>query len=435
MPSMIVALEELEPGHILDEDILNAQGVALLSRNTVLDPRTIQIIRDREFAREIRIRIAGDEIPVLHECMSSVLQKKEATLKSREQVGRFLEMARNVEALDARNVEQLSRDIRPIIRDIFQGESPVFDTLNCLSQHDDYTHQHSWMVMILALSILRACWERNILPPDSQARNDLALGAVLHDIGKTHIPLEILNKPGRLTQREWERIREHPDEGYGMVRVTENLSPLTKAIVAHHHQYLDGSGYGPAERSPLSGEEIPDLVRLVTVADVYDALVSERPYRLGYLPFHALRFLAAGAGSRFDRRFVHVLSRIVLDFPTGSVLLFPEGLIGYVRQASLKQRRNPEVVIVGTFSRASAPKVGKSFRLQNPGIGMPGLTDLVMGAASLECLALKMAGQFSTTGPEEIVGPPEGRTLLSLPDWEETFATHLGFLINAGPRP
>lgn len=426
MPSMIVSVEGLEAGQILDEDILNAHGVALLSRNTVLDTKTIELIKNRDFVRQVRIRVPGDEIPVLHEFEGAFVHSANA-LNARARIGQFLDMARWLESLAPGHIDSLMKDVQPVISDIFDGPPPIFDRIRELSEHDDYTHQHSWMVMIMALAMLRACWDRGILSPDWQARTDLGLGAALHDLGKARIPLEILNKPGKLNLREWETIRAHPEVGYKMVCDTENVPPLARAIVAHHHQHLDGSGYGP-ENIVLSGENIPNLVRITTVADVYDALVSERPYRLGYLPFHALKFLEAHAGSRFDDRFVHVLSRIVIDFPLGSILLFPQGIIASVKQADLKEKQNPLISIVGTLSRHSASLVGKTYRLQEPETGTPGMKDLVMGAASLECLSLKIQREMEQQGLEQFLGSADERTLVSLSDWEGPFEEHLRFI-------
>lgn len=434
MSTMIVTVNDLEPGQIVAEDILNPSGLPLVNRNSVLDAQTIRLIREKDYVELVRIRPAEEKLPPLHEIGATGLDNG-ICRHARENVGRFLRLAAGIEHLESNHVEQISDEIEPVIRNIIDGESPVFDSLRTLSDHDDYTHQHSWMVMIMSLSILRGAWDRGILRPDGQAHMDLGLGGILHDIGKTHIPLDVLNKPGRLNRTEWETIRDHPAIGYSMVRNTGNLMPLAKAIVAHHHQCLDGTGYGLKERSPLTGNEIPDLVRITSVADVYDALVSERPYRMGYLPHLALKFLDNNTRTKFDERFVHILKRIVIDFPKGSMLLFPEGIIGCVRNVSLQEKTNPEILVVGVLSRKSAHHLGRSFRLQDSGGGMPGLNDLLLGAASFPNLALKLKRTKQPDELNELVPPTEERTLVSLCEWEEHFEQHLKFLISAETEP
>lgn len=429
MSTMIVTIDDLEPGQIVAEDILNPSGLPLVNRNTVLDARTIQLIREKDYIEFVQVRPAEDEPLQLHDIGAKRLDSR-VCREARDKVGRFLRLASSTDCLESRHVEQLSQDIKPVVTNIIDGESPIFDSLQTLSDHDDYTHQHSWMVMIMSLSILRGAWDRGILQPDGQAHMDLGLGAVLHDIGKTHIPLEVLGKPGKLNRTEWDTIRDHPAIGYSMVRGTESLLPLAKAVVAHHHQCLDGTGYGLKDRSPLAGDEIPDLVRITTVADVYDALVSERPYRMGYLPYLALKFLESNIGTKFDQRFVHILKRIVVDFPKGSMLLFPEGIIGCVKDATIQQKANPEILVVGVLSRKSACHLGKSFRLQDSESGMPELKDLLMGAASFPNLALKLKRTGQRDELNDLVPPVEERTLVSLSDWEEHLEEHLKFLFS-----
>ncbi|HXG44877.1 MAG TPA: HD domain-containing phosphohydrolase [Gemmatimonadales bacterium] len=120
-------------------------------------------------------------------------------------------------------------------------------------------------------------------------------GSLVHDIGKIGVPSSILNKPDRLTDEEWDLMRQHPTIGariLGPIAAFRDIIP----IVLHHHERFDGTGY-PAR---LAGEAIPYLARVLTVADVYDALTSERPYRRGWTPLGARDFIVAHAGTHFD---------------------------------------------------------------------------------------------------------------------------------------
>lgn len=430
MSSIIVNVNDLKPGQILAEDILNSLGQPLICRGTPLTDRMIRVVGERDYARFVRIRLYDDEEGDLRDCWDLQSGGVPASMVRRvkQNVGEVLKIASVTNSLTSAQVEKLSSDISPVIRQLFEGRSPVFDDLCVLSDHDDYTHKHSWTVMLLSLAVLRGAWERGLVFPDPQFRLDMGLGAVLHDLGKTHIPLNVLNKPGKLTRQEWDLIKSHPEEGYGMIRDNEVLMPLAKAIVAHHHQYLDGSGYGAGKRSPLSGEDIPHVVRIATVVDVYDALVSERPYRLAYLPFQALRFLEANCGTKFDGAYIQILRKTVMDFPQGCVLLFSRGVLGCVTRNFERDKENPEITILGILAKGLEKLLGRSYRLQEPGVDFPGEKDIVIGAASLESLGEKIRREALGKGLAKLIAPWPDRRLICRPEWEELFDKHLGFL-------
>jgi len=136
----------------------------------------------------------------------------------------------------------------------------------------------------------------------------LLRGGLLHDIGKIGISPLILDKPGRLEPGELQRIREHPALG---ARILEPLAAFADAIpvVRHHHEWWDGAGYPDG----LRGEAIPHLARLLAVADVYDALVSDRPYRPGWPQAQALKTIEDGSGSQFDPAMVRIFMAVLAE--------------------------------------------------------------------------------------------------------------------------
>lgn len=126
-------------------------------------------------------------------------------------------------------------------------------------------------------------------------RNNLALLAVLHDIGKVGIPLELLNKPGKLTDEEWAVIRSHVQKGYQIAKSSQELSGIADMIL-HHHERWDGKGYPDG----LVGEQIPMLSRVISVIDSYDAMINDRAYRKGLPEKQAREELIRGSGTQFD---------------------------------------------------------------------------------------------------------------------------------------
>jgi putative nucleotidyltransferase with HDIG domain len=147
-------------------------------------------------------------------------------------------------------------------------ESKVRDWLNVVAGFDDVTHRHC-----LAVAGLAAAFARSLGLNDADAHH-LTKGALLHDIGKARIPLAILNKPAPLTPAERVEMDRHPAIGHAML-LDGGYEAGTLAVVRSHHEYLDGSGYPDG----LRGAEIPDLVRLITICDIFAALIEARPYK------------------------------------------------------------------------------------------------------------------------------------------------------------
>ena len=130
--------------------------------------------------------------------------------------------------------------------------------------------------------------------------------AVLHDIGKIHIPSSILCKPGKLNKHEWEIMRRHPEIGAEMLSGIPGLERVRAAVLAHHERF-DGRGY-PAG---LAGDEIPAEARLISVVDAYDAMTNDRPYRKALSHEEAIAELEAGAGSQFDPFVVEAVKAVL----------------------------------------------------------------------------------------------------------------------------
>jgi putative nucleotidyltransferase with HDIG domain len=174
---------------------------------------------------------------------------------------------------------------------------------------DSYTENHSYRVSVYAAKIATAL----DLPPDRV--EDVRAAALLHDIGKLDVSRELLYKAARLTKEEFEQMQEHVSKGVAMLEPVGGSLRRVIPIVLAHHDKFDGSGYHPAR-----GEEIPIEARIISVADVYDSLTSDRPYRKAMSPFDAKEIIVKGAGTDFDPQvvvaFTEALRRGELEVPT-----------------------------------------------------------------------------------------------------------------------
>ncbi|WP_372016699.1 HD-GYP domain-containing protein [Pseudoxanthomonas sp. 10H] len=178
-----------------------------------------------------------------------------------------------------------------------------------LKTADDYTYMHSVAVSALMVALGRQ------LGLDEDDCREAAMGGLLHDLGKACMPVDILNKPGRLTDEEFEVMRSHPAEGERLLRASglENASVLH--MVRHHHEKFDGGGYP----SRLAADATPLLTRMSAVCDVYDAITSNRPYKEGWDPGESLRRMASWKG-HFDPAVLKAFVASVGIYPIGTLV-------------------------------------------------------------------------------------------------------------------
>ena len=205
-----------------------------------------------------------------------------------------------------------------------------------LKSYDDYLYFHSLSVAVVSIAI----GTEMKLPPEQLRK--LGLAALLHDIGKTNISKEIINKPGTLTSAEFEEIKKHPKLGAEHLRESVLIDDDIILAVECHHERWDGSGY-PYK---LSGKVIPLFARIIAVADVYDALTSNRPYREPNQPNDAFEYIIGSAHVYFDGAVVDAFLRKIEPYPIGSVVRLSNGEVGIVINTFDELPLRPTVKII-----------------------------------------------------------------------------------------
>ncbi len=176
--------------------------------------------------------------------------------------------------------------------------------ISCINVKDQYTRQHSERVAEYAFLMAKRITANNNI--DNLAPELLWIAGMLHDLGKIEIPREVLVKTGPLTSGEWELMRKHPELALNMLEVV-NASDRLIPIIKYHHERYDGSGYPDG----LQGEEIPPGARILTIADAYDAMCTDRPYRPALSHTRAVEELKNIAGTHFDPDFVDIFINVI----------------------------------------------------------------------------------------------------------------------------
>lgn len=271
---------------------------------------------------------------------------------SRQAVASMFEEARMGRAIDAQGARELVEQIA----DSVSRNPGALISLARLKTADDYTYMHS--VAVCALMIALA---RQLGFAEQQARVAGTAG-LLHDLGKAVMPLEILNKPGKLTDDEFAIIRSHPEEGYRMLREGGVADQVALDVVLHHHEKVDGSGY-PRR---LKGDEISLVARMGAVCDVYDAITSNRPYKAGWDPAESLRRMAEWSTGHFDSNVFQAFVKSIGIYPIGSLVLLSCGRLGVVVEQGDKSLLSPRVKVFFS-TRSSARILPAVVDLEQPG--------------------------------------------------------------------
>ncbi len=218
-----------------------------------------------------------------------------------------------------------------------------------LKSVDEYTYMHSVAVCAMMTALAKQ------LQLNETEIHLAGMAGLLHDLGKAFIPMEILNKPDRLTDDEFYIIKSHPMSGYEMLIAKENeVDKKVLAVCLHHHEKIDGSGY-PAG---LKKDEIDLFAKMGAVCDVYDAITSNRPYKEGWDPAISIHKMASWDG-HFDPHLFQAFVKTIGIYPIGSLVSLKSGKLGIVTEQSAQSLLKPIVKVFYSidFKKAIAPQL------------------------------------------------------------------------------
>lgn len=218
-----------------------------------------------------------------------------------------------------KKIDLLKKQVENIIDELISNKHLMVNMID-LKIFDDYTYFHSVNVAILSVVLGVA------LNLNRKALCELGLGALLHDIGKVFIIKELLNKPDKLTTEEFETIKSHPFLGYEYIKKEFNIPIKSYIAIMDHHEKYNGEGYPNGKAL----NKISLYGQIISVADVYDALVSNRPYRDALVPSEAMEYIMGGSGTLFDPELVNLFTRKVSPYPIGTCVNLSNNEIGIV---------------------------------------------------------------------------------------------------------
>lgn len=210
---------------------------------------------------------------------------------------------------------------------------------------DNYTYQHSVNVAVLSLAIGIQ------LKLNKSDLYNLCMGALMHDVGKVFVPKEIIQKNDTLTYKEFEIVKEHSKAGYDYLKDSPDISVPSRIIALQHHERENGQGYPEGRK----GTDINKLSKIVAVADVYDALTSDRPQRRALSPNESLEYIMGAGGSLFDYEVVRAFSLVAIPYPEGTLIKLSNGDIAVVQELNLNYPLRPKVKVVKSVDFSSKP--------------------------------------------------------------------------------
>ncbi|WP_313950333.1 HD-GYP domain-containing protein [Accumulibacter sp.] len=251
--------------------------------------------------------------------------------KSKQAVTLMFEEARMGKAVDADGARRLVAEIS----DSVSRNAGALISLARLKTADDYTYMHSVAVGALMIALARQ------LGLDEQQTRSAGIAGLLHDLGKAAMPIDVLNKPGKLTDAEFATIKTHPAEGHRMLLQGSGSDEMALDVVLHHHEKTDGSGYPKG----LLDREISLFAKMGAVCDVYDAITSNRPYKAGWDPAESLRKMAEWSKGHFDPVVFQAFVKSIGIYPIGSLVLLSCGRLGVVTEQSEKSLLSPQVKV------------------------------------------------------------------------------------------
>lgn len=340
----LISIDAARPGMKVGRAIWNEVGHALLQKNVLLTDSIISRLKQMN----IQYIYIEDEISKGIEIKETVPIEKRK--KAINQIANTFQQVRGLDTHNASYVlDKQSKVIGNVIDDLLDSILNSNELLTVLSDtfmYDESLFQHSFNVALYSLATARE------LGYSVEDLRTIGIGAILHDVGKMIVPQNILQKQDQLTDEEFNIMKRHTRYGFDMLRNLHTVSLLVAHCAFQHHERLDGSGYPRG----LVECEIHPYAKIIAVADVFDAVTSDRVYREKMLPSQGIAIIESGSGTLFDERIVKAFKRSVVHYQNGTVVYLSDGRRGIVVKQNVNNSVSPWVRIFahnGTLLRST----------------------------------------------------------------------------------
>lgn len=353
-----IYINKAQPGMVLLEDVIDSHGNFLLEKGTVLDENKINRLM-KLGVRRIFVDGKEESSPPVN-CnenkttyglesltyqeslansefiLNDIAEKGEFTTEnlalSKQVINHLVEdiMENRVVLENKENIYHLNNIIDNLVE-----QDVLMHDVEMIRNHDEYTFVHSVNVSAMAVIIGLA------FDYDVNELKKLGLAALLHDIGKIKVDSALINKPGKLTAEEKLIMNKHSQYTYELLRERSEIDEAVALAAYQHHEKFDGTGYPQG----LKGEEIVPFARIIAVADVYDALVTDRSYRKSMMSYVAAEIIQASCYTHFDPVVVKAFMQNIIIYPVGSMVELSTGEKGIVCRINPSMPARPVVIV------------------------------------------------------------------------------------------
>lgn len=323
-----VPINCIKDGMILGKGLPGVNGLMLLNEGAVIHSSYIDKLRELGYVGVYVEDDLSSDIEVSDVISKTVRLKTIGTIKN------TLIAVQNGKEPSENCINSLQTLMNDIVESILSNKDVMINLID-LKVFDDYTYYHSVNVGVLAITIGVA------LNLSKEELYNLGLAAVLHDIGKVFISKDILNKPCKLTPKEFDVVKSHPQMGFDYLKKASLPLSSCKAVLQHHERF-NGEGYPMG----IKGEKISLFSRIIAIADVCDALASNRTYRKALMPSDIVEYIMSEYGLLFDPDLVDVFIRRIAPYPVGTCVLLSNGMTGIVAENYSDCCLRPRVKII-----------------------------------------------------------------------------------------
>lgn len=308
-----IPMKRAKPGMVLGRAIFDSDDRILLGARVELKQEFIDNLLKRGYSGVYIVDDISQDVDI-GETISEELRHK------------------GIKSLKECNIDAVLNVAQNIVSQILAAKTVSLDLVD-LRSFDDYTYCHSVNVAVLSCvtGMEMGLGESELL--------NLCVGAIFHDLGKSKLSSDILNKPTKLNAEEFEEIKRHPVESYNMIKDRYDIASTSKNAILCHHENEDGSGYPLG----LCFDDIHLFAKIIHVMDVYDALTAKRPYKEPYAASEALEYLMGGCGILFEKKVVDAFACCAPIFPKGVEVRLSDGREGIVVRNHKENVLRPEI--------------------------------------------------------------------------------------------